>query len=345
MYKYILLVLFVVLTSCANNSQTKKVENISELSPFELFFQEIPIEPLLHKPYQMEIIDSILILADNIENRALLLYNLEDASFVRALSIGQGPNDVLSPIAIDVDENEQVINILQRQNGKCRKYKLKELISGCIQDCKSVDLGNSDRFTQIKNGYACIGFYEDALVTFFDESGKLESSLDLYTEYKFSDIATKYKLFQGRIAFHNVSGCLMLAPSYASVVRFFLKDNEAWVQTDSFCIGNKKMENRILNEKIPILHKSDIRYCIDICKSNNYFYMLYDGDDLGHNQNLEARYVLRFDAFGSLDCVYKVNPTICDICVSEGDNIIYAVMIGKDGEYVLAKSQLKTILL
>ena len=64
-----------------------------------------------------------------------------------------------------------------------------------------------------------------------------------------------------------------------------------------------------------------------------------------HNQNLEARYVLRFDAFGSLDCVYKVNPTICDICVSEGDNIIYAVMIGKDGEYVLAKSQLKTILL
>lgn len=331
-------ILLLGLFSCTNNSQRREVEAISELPSCKLVFQEIPIEPLLSRPYQMEIIDSILILADDVENRALLLYNLADSSFVRALLIGQGPHDVLSPIAIDVDMDGKIVNVLQRQNGKCRKYALNDLLNNCAQDYNSVDLGAADRFARINNGYACLGFYEDAMLTFFDENGSPQSHLDLCTGYGISDIVTKYKLFQGRIAYHKKSGNLMLAPSFASVIRFFHNNSGMWTQVDSFCIGKKKLEDRILNENNPDLHDSDVQCCIDICKSDNYFYMLYSGDDLRHSLCPKSRYIVRFDILGCLDCIYEVNPTMCNICVSRDDKTVYAVMIGENGEYVLAKS-------
>ena len=41
--------------------------------------------------------------------------------------IGEGPNDILPPLSIDVDMQGNTINILQRQNGECRKYALSDL--------------------------------------------------------------------------------------------------------------------------------------------------------------------------------------------------------------------------
>ena len=47
---------------------------------------------------------------------------------------------------------------------------------------------------------------------------------------------------------------------------------------------------------------------------------------------------MRFDTAGQLNCVYKVAPTISNICVSNDDTAIYALLIGKDGEHVVGKS-------
>ena len=99
-YIYVCLISF-LLFSCG-----KKNQDLSELVSSELQFEEMNIEPLLGNPYQMEIIDSTLIIADYVDDNALLLYNLDSLSYQRRLFVGEGPNDILPPLSIDVNLNQ-----------------------------------------------------------------------------------------------------------------------------------------------------------------------------------------------------------------------------------------------
>ena len=40
-------------------------------------------------------IDSVLVIADKVEDRTLLLYNMKDSTYVRTLSVGNGPGEVI----------------------------------------------------------------------------------------------------------------------------------------------------------------------------------------------------------------------------------------------------------
>lgn len=329
-----LLLLLAGMFSCSDNNQKRKWKAVSDLASSELLFQEIEIEAMLGRPYKIGVADSLLIILDDIDGKALLLYNVVNQSYMRVLNIGQGPGEVLNPI--DIDVSDKVINVLQRQNGKCRRYIIDKLLSGEVLDFENVELGRADRIAQTDSGYACLGIYNKGLLGVFDNKGSEKEYIDEYAKFNIQDVSNEYRFFQGRLAF--TGGCLMVAPSYASIIRFYMCQDGKWVKKDSFDIGGSKFEERILNNMDFTLSKSDIRKCIDACKSNQYFYVLYDGTNLGHTQVTEFRYIMRFDTAGQLNCVYKVAPTISNICVSNDDTAIYALLIGKDGEYVVGKS-------
>lgn len=337
---FFLLVMLVAVFACSGNNQKMKGGIISDLEASELSFQEISIEPMIGRPNQIEIVDSLLILTDFLDEKTLLLYNLIDSSYIRVLTVGQGPGEVLAPITIDVSGNDGTLCVLQRQNGKCWKYEIDSLIHGMTSNFEEVNLGEADRVTQINGGYACLGMYRSGILGIFDIHGDEKDYIDMYSKFKIQDVSDKYRLFQGRLAFNRSSDCLMIAPSYASNIWFYMRQGENWVKKDSFNLGGERFEERILHNTDFNLNRDDIRTCINVCESDKYFYVLYDGGDLGHTHVASFRYIIRFDALGQFDCVYKINSTISDICVSRDDVIMYALLIGKDGEYAIAKSYL-----
>lgn len=103
--------------------------------------------------------------------------------FSRVLNVGQGPDELLSPITVEVSEEERELYILQRQNSQMNTYSFYDLMQGTFHPQKSVNLQDADRATAVCNGFLASGFYEDGTFHLFDTSGKNLASIDIYPSY------------------------------------------------------------------------------------------------------------------------------------------------------------------
>ena len=123
-HPYLLLLLTTLCFSACTHEKTK---DFKQYPATELTFEEIRIDSIMDYPRQLRIAgDSLLIINDHVEDKAVLLYNLSDSSCVRTVSIGQGPGEVLSPNWIDLAGDS--LNVLSRNNGKINRYALNDLV-------------------------------------------------------------------------------------------------------------------------------------------------------------------------------------------------------------------------
>lgn len=339
MRKFIYLYVGIVLSLLCSCHKKEKVKGVTDLVNSELFFEEMIIEPLLGNPYQMEILDSILIIADFPDDHTLLLYNLNDSSYRRRLLEGGGPNDVIAPLCIDVDASKKTVSVLQRQTGECRKYILADLYDSNLAFFQKTKMNSADRMVETDDGYIYMGFNEKGVILHIDANNQ-ETVVEDFGKYDIDNFIDKYRLFQGRFSYSKKDDCLLFAPSYVSDIVMYTLQDGRWNTEVIFSVGNGRVESRI-EEKDYGIYKDDINHCMDVCKSNDSFYVLYDGSDMGGVQKRDYRYVMCVDMKGNLNKIYKVNPTIRDICVSD-DGVMYALMYSKkDGEPTIGKAILK----
>lgn len=330
------------LASCTTHNPGSWQKEIPEGKITELSFQEIKMEPLIGNPYQIEVVGNTLLIADDIEGKALLLYNMEDSSYLRMLNIGQGPEDVITPLEIEATLKDSTLHVFQRRTSRCRTYDINALSQGLVHMKNEIPLEGADRFTASTDRYVTLGFYEQGIMSTFNDSGKVMECTDLFPDISIDDISLRYKMFQGHLAYNESTGCLMYAPSFASHILFYKQDGENnWIKQGAFRIGNGQLENRMKErDRNAELRNNDIRNCIDAYATTRYFYALYAGNDLKQTYVPDERYILRFTSDGEFDRLYKVNPTVKSICVTEDDSTIFALLTGKDQEYAVAKGTL-----
>lgn len=338
-YYLLLSASFCVFASCTTHSPGSWQKDIPEEKITELTFQEIKMEPLIGKPYQIEVAGNTLLIADDIEGKALLLYNMEDASFRRILHIGQGPEDVITPLEIEATLKDSTLHVFQRRTSQCRTYDINALSQGHAHMKNEIPLEGADRFTASTDRYATLGFYEQGIMTTFNDRGKVMGCTDLFPDVPIDDMSLRYKMLQGHLAYNESAGSLMYAPSFASHILFYKQDGaNNWVKQRAFRIGDGRLENRMKeNDRNAVLRNDDIRNCIDAYATTRYFYALYAGNDMKQTYMPDERYILRFTPDGEFDRLYKVNPTVKSICVTEDDSTIFALLTGKDREYAVAK--------
>ena len=78
---------------------------------------------------------------------------------------------------------------------------------------------------------------------------------------------------------------------------------------------------------------------LDICTDGDYFYYLHADENMKGGRTVNGcEYVLRFRSDGTFDKLYKVDETVTAICPA--GNVMYAIFIGKDGEYTIGKTAL-----
>ena len=202
-HPYLLLLLTTLCFSACTHEKTK---DFKQYPATELTFEEIRIDSIMDYPRQLRIAgDSLLIINDHVEDKAVLLYNLSDSSCVRTVSIGQGPSEVLAPNWIDLAGDS--LNVLSRSNGKINRYALNDLLQDKITACRTIDLKDADRFVQTDYGYIGMDFYlndkeEVRLARAFDLMGNPVQDLDWYTEYQADDKILTYFCFQGQAGYH-----------------------------------------------------------------------------------------------------------------------------------------------
>lgn len=308
----------------------------------ELVFEEMPIEPLLGHPQQIRIAgDSLLLINDHVEETALLLYNLRDSSYVRTVTIGQGPGEVTYPNWIDLFGDS--LNVLSRNSGIVNRYALSDLRQNIINRHRSIDLKRADRITQTDDGFVAEGFYQDENeephpFRVFDANGRFVQDLDWYEGYPQGDTFRKYLHFMGQAGYHAGRNTLMVAPTYASTIWFYTRKGNRWEKSASFPIGDGKLEDAAKEGD----YSDETRFIskvLDICTDGDYFYYLHADENMKGGRTVNGcEYVLRFRSDGTFDKLYKVDETVTAICPA--GNVMYAIFIGKDGEYTIGKTAL-----
>lgn len=327
--------LLIVLTSCTG----KTGHDVYKSCHSELTFEMFEVSELLGNPYQMEIIDDFLIVADNVDGQGLLIHNLADSMSVRRLPFGQGPGDIIPPLALDVDVNKRLLYVLSRETGECKIFQPNKLFDG-NNFHQTIDLGMADRFAKVSDGYACSGLYEDGIFLNFNEDGCSTMVIDSFPDCSITDISLKYKMLQGRLSGSHDGKHLIYAPSYASYIKFYTQTENEWVCIDSLCIGNRNIEKRMAGNGNCNLYRTDYQYCLDICKSDKYFFVLIDGNKLNEDGLKKSHYIMKFSFHGQLEHVYKVHYSVRDICVT--DNRMFALMNNEqDGESIIGFVDLK----
>lgn len=341
---------FYLLYSLLINSCTTERNDDNVLYGYEtneLVLEKIDIEPLIGAPNKIRIIGDTLILADRVDGYGLLLYDLANNSYIRTLKIGNGPDDLIFPVCLDVDLKRHELAILQRGTGFIRVYSLTDLSMPNPLNKSNIRINGTDMFAWGENSYFIAGSDDEDIIWQSNYEGNKIGRVSYGIKNKIIEekngnarrITSPYSLLQGSLAYNEYSGVLMMAPSFASTIYFFKKNGNEWTESNSLSFGDDGFAERIARNDYS-LDENDIQRTIDVCKTKNFFYVLYHGAPLGGSSNPTTKHILQFTKEGKLKHVFTTYQKIYSFCVKEDDSVLFAVIRDEDDEFLLAKARL-----
>lgn len=345
----VLLLLFFIFFGCENRSfDSKEILDFSKEKTRKVVFEEMDIEPLIGHPNVIRMIGDTLIIGDKVDNKSLLLYDLMNNHYVRSLDFGSGPDDVSFPISLDVNMNSHEIAILQRRTGIIRSYNLADLWAGKPQRIKNIRISMADAFALSGEYVFGAGYNTNPTILQFDNSSESIGAVDYGMENRVIETGSNentsffkstYVFQQADFIYNENNQMLMVAPVFMPTIFFYKQLGHNWVKLDSIKINTNDFGERISRGDYT-LKEDDIHGAVDVCKTNDYFYVLYDGTPMS-NEQLNSMYILRFTKEGKLRDLFKTNQGLLTFCVDETDSIVYAVIRGKTDDFAIAKASLK----
>lgn len=291
----------------------------------------------LGRPTEISYLDGFLLVSDNMDETLLDIYDLKgDSILSRIFKRGHGPDELLSPITLDVSEKKNEVYVFQRQNSQMNTYSFSNLLHGDYQPKKRAVLQDADRAININNGYLASGLFKDASFHLFDLNGEKMIPADIYPYYiqKIDDISERYKLGQGYFAYNYNSNILAFASYFTGDISFYSIKGNKLSEIKHFSFGDGRIKKKIeASSKIVNIEENDIVYSYGICSTNHYFYVLFSGKTMKEEKKSKAgNYILKFDLEGNVICKYKHDFPIIDICFSK-DNDFYAISQSENLEY------------
>jgi hypothetical protein len=193
-YNYFFALFILFLSSCIQKDKESK--NIFN-SATSVTCEEMPIDFMLGVPNQLELIDSLLIIADKVDDGTVVIYDYKNNKLInRILREGQGPEDVILPLQLMVKRKNE-IGILQRQNGVYSRYDLSSLLRGSVKSIEKMKFGRIDKMIETSKGYITCGFYEEGgSIGIHDKSGNLTKVID---EMSSNLITSERKFFLSKL--------------------------------------------------------------------------------------------------------------------------------------------------
>jgi|GEM_PF-1255105 len=331
---------FLLLFSCKKKTNRELIFESVEI----LEGKNLPINFMLGRPYQLKLLDSLLIIADRVESKALTIYDYKNNKLIKeAINIGQGPNEIILPIQVTVNIIEKKIGILERQKGTYTLFRISDILN-TPQISNSIYLGNIDLVSETSKGYISQGFYDKGSLGVHDKNGKLMNVINIYPHYinEIKDISTRYRFGQGPIAFNKKSNLLAFAGYFSGEIKFYhLNDSNKLDIEKLYNLSIASTIEKRINEGSTNIEKTDIEYFTDIYSTDDYFYILYSGEKMEDRETIKKSHIIIFNSFGEFVKCYKSNNRIQKICVDENNEYLYALALSDNFDYVLLQMKLK----
>ena len=342
-HKHLILLLLILFTSCKVDNELNTIFKDIKI----VKCRQIELNEILGKPNQLNVVDNYLIFMDEIENKLLTFYDITKKQIVwRCFYEGQGPNDLLMPVRVDVDTKNKIISIFQRRNGIYRAYNLTELLDNNTISIIEINFPFGTEYVKkYDNGYFASGFFENGPVAIHDKMGNLQNTINVYPDYLnvIKDVSNKYRIGQGPIDCLNDS-IFVFASIFTGDIKFYnIHDNYSLIPIESYFLktASSNFKNRVNNSphNTPIL-ETDIEHFTHIYTTNKYIYVLYSGESMKNKNNAKNSYVLKFDKKGKpIEC-YKTDYKLFQICVDENDTVLYGISISENLDYILIEASI-----
>lgn len=333
----ILMILLVVSCNDREKSAKDAIENAKSIS-----YNILPYDSLLGNPYQISISDSILLIADNNDEGALVLYDIKNTNFVgRQLKVGQGPNEVIPPLLLARSNNPKTISVLQRRSGKYATYNHSDFKQNVNTPIDTLTFENTDRLTKTKSGFITTGEYEEGSIKLTDKNADPITVLNIYPAYiqKLKSIADMYILGQGHIAFNKQSNILAFAAFFTGEVLFYKLEDKKFTKLSDFDFSlNSDLKNSVNKATSAArIGSTDIEYFSDIFSTPQHFYLLYKGVAMQDRRSTPISYIFKFSSDGKFVGSYKTDIHLQSICVNNDDTHTYGIGLSEDFEYVIVE--------
>ena len=328
-------------------SCTNKVDNTKEMlkNAIPLQTKELEIDFFLGKPSQITICNDVLVITDNIEEKVLAFYDIQDNLFIgRGLTVGQGPNEVITPLLLSRSSESKTLSIMQRQDGHYMEYDVEILSEGDATPNRSLNLENTDRFVQTANGFITSGPNEGGSINILNATGEIIKNQNIYPRYvnDLEQIDARYVYGQGHIAYNKENNVMAFASYFSGEASFYRLRKDSLEKLNEFDFSlSPSFRNRIKNSTGRAkIERTDIEYFSDIYATPNYFYALYTGMQRRDKEAGADSYVFKFSVLGELIACYKVDHRILSLCVQGNDEKMYAIGFSEDMDYVLIEAKL-----
>jgi hypothetical protein len=134
----------------------------------------IPVNGLLGRPSEIVCAGDNLLYCDRYEGQAASILNIHDTTFFRrALYIGEGPGEVVTPLKLSVSDTDK-IGAFQAQNGRMYTYDLQTLLDTTTAPLPEAVARFEDRPANVKKtaeGFVGIGMYDDGRYRLYGKEG------------------------------------------------------------------------------------------------------------------------------------------------------------------------------
>lgn len=348
MKQFLRVVLFGTLfsTSCSTSNQTQQTyfESIESTHPIDKTFTTIPVKTEFGVPYQIKVVDSLALIADVLDNKTLLTYDLKhNLEIGRFISIGRGPGEVLSPIAIEYQNDSLYILDRQTLSGRFLVCSFSDLFQLSIENYKSYYFPRARTITKTETGFLTSGPFPENMIREYDAKyDSIPVSCNFYPEFIVQQIGKafdRYLIGQGDAVYQN--GNLLVTYAFLGDIKFYRKGKQGYEATMNYSIGNSQpLKDRIAQNNLKI-QPEDIMYfnSNSSCVSDDAFYVLFDGQHMTREPRKTHCFLMKFDLNGSFIESYRLNAPVACYTVTP-DNQMYAITITPEDEYILSHVQL-----
>ena len=332
--RIILLFLSLISYSCLSEKEQSKISTFKEHK--ELFAVQYPnIEPSFD--VLVDYIDSILIVVSCETGNAVSLYNRNDFSPITSgVSIGNGPNEILYPFDLRVDEENRVFGVYDAPKKELLLFSLDSIMfSSKFIVQKRIKSSNSGEFRYpiipISDSLnISMTWTQDAHFQITDLNGRLIKSYGVFKEDPRLSNCPEFMVgafWEGRYDLNSKTNKIVKAYLYHDKISIYnLDDGE---EINAIYTSSNKYQNVIYDGSS--LKVKDRRACYtSLHVSNNYIYALYHGGPLENSPDVLGREIHVFDLSGNPIKKLILNPASTDISIDEEQGFIYGVNYAMD---------------
>lgn len=354
-YKFIALIgiYFAVISiaSCSNESEflgepTDLFEGIKEDKRSSSF-----TEFQLNTPVQIMVMDSLLIIHDQFENKGekyfLSIVNRFSGELLKYYGReGRGPDEFLFPgYLTKIPGNTELIGMNNRRLFSYSEISIENVINdsitAVINTINEFNTGYS-KIGKINSQYLIgTGFFRDGRFAVSDTSGKMISARLDYPFSGYFDNYTKQELgmpYQSNISFHPDEPIFVSATLFASNLDIISFQNEELrvkhsIHTNYPLTENESNSNRLSSHTLPE-NRAGYR---DLDVTEKLIYTLYSGNKRseGLSKYRSGNRVLIYDWEGNAYKQLNLDREAYRIAVSPDDQNLYTISLNENNEYYL----------